>query len=155
MRSCCYFVHLLSITLLAVFLSPGAAPAQTCEPWVAKVVSVQGTVEAQRLGEPQWQPAKFHDTYCPGDTIRVQERSRADLALMNQSVLRLNANTTITLEGVTGRTHLSGQSAQGGRTFLQPWSPQPGSAYPLYRCRGQGNGVFHQCDGPSDLPVDI
>src|SRR4029453_6621599 len=32
--------------------------------------------------------------------IRVEERSRADVALMNQSVLRLNANTVITLEGV-------------------------------------------------------
>jgi len=32
--------------------------------------------------------------------MRVQERSRADVALMNQAVLRLNANTLITLEGV-------------------------------------------------------
>jgi tetratricopeptide (TPR) repeat protein len=43
---------------------------------------------------------QFNDTYCPGDTLRVQERSRADVALLNQSVLRLNANTTITLEAV-------------------------------------------------------
>ena len=52
------------------------------------------------MGETQWQPAKLNDAYCPGDMIRVQERSRADVALMNQSVLRLNANTMITLEGV-------------------------------------------------------
>ena len=42
----------------------------------------------------------LNDTFCPGDTIRVQERSRADLALLDQSVLRLNANTTITLQAV-------------------------------------------------------
>ena len=36
----------------------------------------------------------------PGDTIRVQERSRADVALLDQSVLRLNANTTLTLQAV-------------------------------------------------------
>jgi hypothetical protein len=52
------------------------------------------------MGDTQWRPVQLNDTYCPGDTIRVQERSRADVALMNQSVLRLNANTTITLEGV-------------------------------------------------------
>jgi tetratricopeptide (TPR) repeat protein len=52
------------------------------------------------MGETQWQPTKLNDTYCPGDMIRVQERSRADVALMNQSVLRLNENTIITLEGV-------------------------------------------------------
>jgi tetratricopeptide (TPR) repeat protein len=85
---------------LTVLLYPYAAPAVTCEKPVAKVVSVQGTVESQRVGETQWQPVKLNDTYCPGDTLRVQERSRADVALLNQSVLRLNANTTLTLEAV-------------------------------------------------------
>ena len=58
-----------------------AAAAETCEEWVAKVVSVQGSVEAQRAGETQWQPVRLHDTYCSGDTIRVQERSRAAIVL--------------------------------------------------------------------------
>ncbi|HEX3034421.1 MAG TPA: TonB-dependent receptor [Thermodesulfobacteriota bacterium] len=64
------------------------------------MVSVQGTVESQKAGETQWQTVKLNDTYCPGDKIRVGERSRADVALGNQSVLRLNSNTAITLEGV-------------------------------------------------------
>ena len=83
-----------------VLLLPYVSFAETCEKPVAQVASVQGTVESQRVGETQWQVVKLHDTYCPGDTIRVQERSRADVALLNQSVLRLNANTTITLEAV-------------------------------------------------------
>src|SRR5262249_13305794 len=99
-RNCFYFVCSLYMTFLTILLYPYAAPAETCETGVAKVVSVQGTVESQRMGDTQWQPVQLNDTYCPGDTIRVQERSRADVALMNQSVLRLNANTTITLEGV-------------------------------------------------------
>ncbi len=61
---------------------------------------MQGTVEAQRLGESQWQPVKLHDTFRPGDRIRVLDRSRADVALLDQSVLRLSANTTITVEAV-------------------------------------------------------
>jgi tetratricopeptide (TPR) repeat protein len=99
-RSYAYLLHLLYTGFLAVLLCPCASPAETCEKWVAKVVSVQGTVKSQRMGETQWQPVKLNDTYCPGDTLQVQERSRADVALMNQSVLRLNANTTITLEGL-------------------------------------------------------
>jgi tetratricopeptide (TPR) repeat protein len=79
---------------------PPAAPAETREPWVARAVSVQGTVEAQRVGETPWQPVKLNDTFRPGDTIRVLGRSRADVTLLDQSVLRLNANTTITFEGV-------------------------------------------------------
>jgi tetratricopeptide (TPR) repeat protein len=85
---------------LMALLYPYAALTQTCEKPVAKVVSVQGTVESQRVGATQWQPTQLNDTYCPGDTLRVQERSRADVAMLNQSVLRLNANTTITLEAV-------------------------------------------------------
>src|SRR5215831_12544823 len=95
-----YFLCLICLSSLTALLYPYAAPAATCETPVAKVVSVQGTVESQRLGETQWQPVQFNDTYCPGDTLRVQDRSRADVALMNQSVLRLNANTTLTLEAV-------------------------------------------------------
>jgi tetratricopeptide (TPR) repeat protein len=50
------------------------------------------------MGDTQWQPVHLHDTYCPGDEIRVQDRSRADVSLANESVLRLNANTAMTFE---------------------------------------------------------
>src|SRR5215813_7631205 len=100
-RSCALFLRLLvCISPLIALLYPCAAPAATCETPVAKVVSVQGTVESQRVGDTQWQPVQFNDTYCPGDTLRVQARSRADVAMLNQSVLRLNANTMIILEAV-------------------------------------------------------
>ncbi len=78
----------------------GPAHAQTCEPQVARAVSVQGTVEARRAQAATWQPVKLNDTFCPGDKIRVQERSRANLALLDQSVLRLNAGAEITIEAV-------------------------------------------------------
>jgi len=100
-RICSYLLRLIiCASLLTLLLYPYASAAETCEQWVAKVVSVQGTVEVRRVGETQWQPAKLNDTYCPGDVIRVQERSRADVALVNQPVLRLDQNTTITLGGL-------------------------------------------------------
>jgi tetratricopeptide (TPR) repeat protein len=89
-------VFMASITTLLLY--PDASSAETCEKPVANVVSVQGTVESQRAGDTQWQPVTLHDTYCPGDTIRVQARGRANVTLSNQSVLRLNANTTMTFE---------------------------------------------------------
>jgi hypothetical protein len=96
-----YFLPFIICTsLLAVLLYPRVSPAATCEPWVARVVSVQGSVEARKAGEPQWQPVKLNDTYCQADTIRVLERSRAGLALVNQPVLRLDQNSTITLGGL-------------------------------------------------------
>lgn len=91
---------LIWTSLLCASLYPHASSAQTPAEWVARAVSVQGTVEARRAAEPQWQPVKLNDTYSAGDTIRVQDRSRADLAMLDQSVLRLNANTQITLQAV-------------------------------------------------------
>ena len=47
---------------------------------------------------------KLNDTFCPGDSIRVQAKSRADVMLRNQSVMRLNANSTITVEAPKDQT---------------------------------------------------
>ncbi|HEX5022916.1 MAG TPA: tetratricopeptide repeat protein [Candidatus Binatia bacterium] len=61
------------------------------------MVSVQGNVEVRRAGQTQWQPARLNDLYCAGDRIQVGERSRADVALANQPILRVDQNSTITL----------------------------------------------------------
>ena len=74
-----------------------AAPGKSCDPAPAKAVSVQGTVEWKRAADAQWQPVSLNDTFCPGDSIRVQAKSRADVMMLNQSVMRLNANSTITV----------------------------------------------------------
>ena len=64
------------------------------------MVSVQGNVEVRRANQTQWQPARLNDTYCSGDRIQVGERSRANVALINQPIIRLDQNSTITLGGV-------------------------------------------------------
>jgi tetratricopeptide (TPR) repeat protein len=64
------------------------------------MVSVQGNVEVRRAGQTVSQPARLNDAYCPGDRIQVGERSRADITLVNQPVIRLDQNTTITLGGI-------------------------------------------------------
>ncbi len=88
------------VIFLTAWLYPCAAFADTCEQWIARAVSVEGSVEVQRAGETRWQVVKLEDTFCPGDTIRVDDRSRADLSLVNQPLLRLDQNTTLTLGGV-------------------------------------------------------
>jgi len=95
-----YLLSLLTFILIIVLLSPNAFPQERCKQWAGKVVSIQGTVQVRMAGETQWQPAKLNSTYCPGDTIRVMDRSRADIALINQPVLRLDQNTTLTLKGI-------------------------------------------------------
>ena len=92
--------HYVLLIVLISSVKPFFAVAENCDKPIGKMVSVQGTVEFQKANDTQWQPVKLNDALCPGDTIRVLDNSRAELALANQSVLRINENTTITLEGV-------------------------------------------------------
>ena len=85
-----------SIAVFGVFSSP--VLAQNCEQWAARAVSVQGVVETQKAGEAGWRPVKMNDEFCPGDQVRVLENSRADLALASEAVMRLNANSTVTIQ---------------------------------------------------------
>jgi tetratricopeptide (TPR) repeat protein len=102
-RRCSSFLGFMigaGVLTILLFPCPSAAPAETPEQWVARAVSVQGVIELRRVGETLWQPVRLHDAFRPGDTIRVSDRSRANVALLDQSVFHLNANTTITFRGV-------------------------------------------------------
>lgn len=95
-----YVVRLLASAAIATMLATGIAQAATCEKWAGKVVSAQGVVEVKRAGQTLWEPAKLNETYCPGDTVRTDRKSRADIALYNHPVLRLDQNSTVTLGGM-------------------------------------------------------
>jgi tetratricopeptide (TPR) repeat protein len=96
----CFLAIFLGCTLLAIGLSPGISSAATCEKWAGKVVSLQGTVDAKVAGGAEWQPVKLNNTYCPGDMLRTGRRSRAEVALQNHPLLRLDENSTITFGGM-------------------------------------------------------
>src|SRR5919109_1239646 len=151
-RRCSSFVRfILWTSFLTLLLHSNAAPAATQEEWVARAVSVQGSVEAQRVGETQWQPVKLNDTFRPGDKIRVLERSRADIAMLDQSVLRLNANTTITVEAVKEERTGVVELLRGAAHFFSrgPRSLEVNTPYTIAGVRGteflisvEGNQTF-------------
>ncbi|UCD79562.1 MAG: FecR domain-containing protein, partial [Desulfobacterales bacterium] len=95
-------VHIfaLGVGICSFFMFAGLALGQPCEQWAAKVVSVQGAVQARKAGETSWMQVQLDQTYCPGDIIRVLENSRAAFALSNDSVIRVDQNTTVTLTGI-------------------------------------------------------
>ncbi len=93
------FLGLLAIAAIPCgHAAAQGTPPSACSPPPARAVSVQGTVEWRRTADAQWQAVKLNDTFCPGDSIRVQANSRADVMMLNQSVMRLNANSTITVQ---------------------------------------------------------
>ncbi len=95
------FKKLIALSLLLTLLSINLhISAEECSPWVAKAISIQGDVE-KRLSTNkllgQWVPIKRNNKLCAGEIIRVKQNSRAALILRNDTILRLNQNTTITL----------------------------------------------------------
>ena len=114
----CRLRLIVCLSCMIALLYPCISFAESCEQWVAKAVSVQGSIEARRVGETRWQPVNLNDTYCPGDKIRVNERSRAALSLVNQPLLRLDQNTTITLGGVKQKKTSVVELARGAVYFF-------------------------------------
>ncbi|GJL75003.1 MAG: hypothetical protein NMNS02_11090 [Nitrosomonas sp.] len=74
-----------------------AIAADACSVKAAQVVSVQGIVELRRVHTTVWEPAALEMTLCAGDSLRVRRHSRAALRLNNDSLMRLDQRTTITI----------------------------------------------------------
>ena len=92
----------LAFTVVVLTSLSSVQAAETCTPVIATVVSIQGSVElrrspAGRSQESGWQAAELNVALCAGDIVRTHERSRAALLLINETTLRLDQRTTLTL----------------------------------------------------------
>ena len=83
--------------LIALLSTATRVHAQGCEPWVARIISVQGPVVVERSGAPRAQAAGLDDTICPGDRVRVGALGRAAVQLANEAEtpIRLDEGTTL------------------------------------------------------------
>ncbi len=82
-----------------------ALAADRCALPVARLVSLQGTVELWRSEPAGWQTASTGMVLCPQDRLRVGLSSRAALLLPNETTLRLNQKTTVTISALEDRQH--------------------------------------------------
>jgi len=96
----CIFPSVASLICLIwlVFL-PCLSLAETSNQLVGYAVSLQGIVEIRRANQTVWGHVKAKDAFMAGDTVRIGARSRADIALVNETVIRLDQNTTIMFSG--------------------------------------------------------
>ena len=95
-------VRACGLAAIVVLLASSVQAAEPCAPIIATVVSIQGSVElrrspAARLQQVGWQAAELNVALCAGDMVRTHERSRAALLLINETTLRLDQRTTLTL----------------------------------------------------------
>jgi tetratricopeptide (TPR) repeat protein len=73
------------------------APTRSCDDWHAVLVAAEGEIEVQRAGATDWMPIARDDLICLGDAVRVQGYSRATLQLPDQSLIRVDQHSTLTL----------------------------------------------------------
>ena len=86
------------IILLPVLPHHSTASAnERCTPVVARIVSFQGNIALWTPEEPIWKTTTTGAVLCPQDRVRVGADSRAALLLTNETTLRLNQKTTITI----------------------------------------------------------
>jgi Flp pilus assembly protein TadD len=80
-----------------LFLGSPVWGISVCDQAVGQFASIQGFVEVQANQTSLWAKPAADAALCEGDTVRVGELSRAEVALINDSVLRIDQNTTIRL----------------------------------------------------------
>lgn len=107
------------VLLLGFFLvGLGTAHAQACEKSVGRLVSQQGTVETRGPEQGVWRAVQLNESFCHGDAIRTGARSRAALVLANETIVRLDQLTTLTLSGLDDQASFWVDLLNGTAHFL-------------------------------------
>lgn len=96
-RACAIFMGLVWMPMGASAIAQGP-----CQEPAGRFASLEGQVQIQVSEQQAWNRAKLTDPLCNGDTIRVGEKSRAAVVLVNDAVMRLDQNTTMRLVDISG-----------------------------------------------------
>ena len=94
----------LGAIFFTIILASTAVASDNCQAVVGRLATVDGQVEVQKTGASSWQAGVLGADLCQGDTVRAAARSRATITLINQAVLRIDQNTAMRLDNITGVT---------------------------------------------------
>ena len=93
-----FIIFLIQLAVLSGFLQLSAASARAqayCSDPVGTLVSIQGNTQFRPAGTSVWQRAHINGTLCAGDVLRVGPGGRAAVSLKNETILRINQNSTL------------------------------------------------------------
>jgi tetratricopeptide (TPR) repeat protein len=121
--SCVCLFSASAIALCAWLWSAHAvAESAGCAP-VARIVSIQGTLQVQRAGQAGWSYVrKLDTTLCQGDLLHADAGSRAALLIIPETLVRLDQNSTIAIHQSANETlvELSIEAAFPRPALLHP-----------------------------------
>ncbi len=113
-------ISIIVFSVICIFQLHHVAHAEICKDWVAKVVSVQGSVEIRKSADAEWVQAHQGDLICTGYLVRANEHSRAAVQLINGPVVRIDQYTNLVFNGVKEETSLIGL-IKGAVKFFSRW----------------------------------
>ena len=94
----CNTVVLVALAGLCFAATARAEPqTRDCDAWRAELLSAEGVIEVQRSGAADWTQVERGAAICLGDAVRVRAYSRAALRLPDETVIRVDQNSTLTL----------------------------------------------------------
>ena len=72
---------------------------------IARIVSIQGTLQVRRAGQTAWSYVrKLDTTLCQGDLLHADAGSRAALLIIPETLVRLDQHSTITISQTADET---------------------------------------------------
>jgi len=100
----------ITITTTIIIGSPSSLAAEAgggCAPVLGRVVSLQGTVEAQRAGTSTWVRITRLDTpVCEGDRLRAGRASRAAVFIQPENLIRLDQHSELSFRHTADETFI-------------------------------------------------
>lgn len=90
-----FFSLVFHSIFLELFFTHPVFAAEHCKQWIARTVSLEGQMQVLRKAGKNWVNAGVDDTFCQGDKIRIGRMSRATVMMVNETILRLGPNTTL------------------------------------------------------------
>ena len=91
-----------------------------------RLVYLEGQVAVRPAGASQWQKARLNQDLAGGDTVRTGPNSRAAILCLDESQIKLNQNTVLSLKSVSPSPRLrfgeiapAAQAQEAGSSFYQ------------------------------------
>lgn len=116
--------RLLAPGLLAILPLTSLA-AERCHPPVAQLLSVQGPIEIQPVGQGPWRAVRADEGLCPGDSLRAGRFGRAAVLLLPETQLRLDAGTTLNIPAEPANSNATWLDLLTGAVHFISRHPRP------------------------------
>ena len=91
--------------------------AASCES-VARLVSLEGSIEYKTANTGHWNPVALEQNFCNGDALRSGRDSRAALRMINDTLLRLDHSTAIIFASVVQKERSFLELLKGALHFI-------------------------------------